>query len=117
MRESKRGPRRCADSNDEEGTREITRKDRQSLWKFSFLFFFFPARGKGTVTRRVSPISRGTATYYWLHFVLETIVQSLFTISPIPPGFVNYCLAMRALWDVDREMYSVPRAQQETRKT
>lgn len=84
-----------------------------------FFPFFppFPA-DKGTVTRRVSPISRGTATYYRLHFVPETIVLSLFTISPIPsrrrellPGI------LRVLRDVDREMYRVPRARQETRRT
>lgn len=87
MRESKRGPRGSADSNDEEGTREITRKDRESLWKFSFLFFFPPPLGKGTVTRRVSPISRGTATYYWLHFVLEAIVLSfVHDLADSPPA-------------------------------
>ena len=85
MRESKRG---------REGECGLQRRGRdqgdhtKGSGEFMEIFFpfFLPSIGKGTVTRRVSPISRGTTTYYWLHFVPETIVLSLFTISPMPPA-------------------------------
>lgn len=81
---------------------EITRKDRESLWKF------FPP--KGPLGRfRLFPCS---ATY-WLHFVLETMA---FTIPQIVQS-ENYCSGMCVLQAVDCDIYPVPRAQQETRRT